>query len=72
MITGKEMCKLVSKIGFHQKRQKGSHSFWAHPDGRSTVIPIHPGKKLPRGMIRKILSDVDMPVSEYLKHLKKI
>jgi predicted RNA binding protein YcfA (HicA-like mRNA interferase family) len=71
-ITGKEMCKIASKIGFYQKRQKGIHSFWAHPDGRTTTIPIHPGKELPRGMVRKILNDIEMPVSEYLEHLKKI
>ena len=70
-ITGQKMCKIASKLGFYQKRQKGSHSFWAHPDGRTTVIPIHPGKKLPVGMVSKILSDIEFPVSEYLRYLKK-
>ena len=70
-ITGQGMCKIAAKTGFHQKRQKGSHSFWAHPDGRTTTIPIHPGKKLPRGMVRKIVKDMDMSVSEYLRYLKK-
>ncbi|PKP59768.1 MAG: hypothetical protein CVT88_04710 [Candidatus Altiarchaeales archaeon HGW-Altiarchaeales-1] len=67
-ITGQRMCKIAVKTGFYQKRQKGSHSFWAHPDGRTTVIPIHPGKELPIGMISKILKDMDMSVSEYLEH----
>lgn len=71
-ITGQKMCKIAAIAGFYQKRQKGSHSFWAHPDGRTTVIPIHPGKKLPIGMISKILRDIEMSVEEYLRHLKKI
>ena len=71
MITGQKMCKIAAKVGFYQKRQKGSHSFWAHPDGRTTTIPIHPGKKLPRGMVSKILKDMDMTGLEYLSHLKK-
>ncbi|MEA1868732.1 MAG: hypothetical protein U9N09_01015 [Euryarchaeota archaeon] len=25
-----------------------------HPDGRTTLIPIHPGEKIGKGMIRKI------------------
>ncbi len=66
------MCKIAAKAGFYQKRRKGSHSFWAHPDGRTTVIHIHPGKELPIGMINKILTDIEMSVEEYLQHQKKI
>ena len=46
-------------------RQKGSHTFWQHSDGRTTVIPIHSGEELGRGLIRKILRDIDITLEEY-------
>lgn len=38
--------------------------FFAHPDGRTTVIPCH-NEDLSRGLLRKILKDIDLPISEY-------
>jgi predicted RNA binding protein YcfA (HicA-like mRNA interferase family) len=46
--------------------QRGSHTVWVHPDGRTTTIPVHPGKDLPRGLIRKILKDIKLSVEEYV------
>lgn len=67
LVTGERMCKIVSKIGFKMARQTGSHTVWKHQDGRSTTIPVHPGRKLPRGLIRKILRDIDMSVDDYIR-----
>ncbi|NQE04348.1 hypothetical protein C5S32_00620 [ANME-1 cluster archaeon GoMg1] len=61
------MCKIVSKLGFEMVRQKGSYTVWKHEDGRTTTIPRHSGKKLPRGLIKKILKDVELPVEDYLR-----
>ncbi len=36
-------------------RQKGSHVFLRHFDGRTIVIPNHPGEKLDRGLLNKII-----------------
>nr|QNO52033.1 hypothetical protein HGMICNAC_00035 [Methanosarcinales archaeon ANME-1 ERB6] len=67
LISGENMCKIVSKLGFEMVRQKGSHTVWKHEDGRTTTIPLHSGKKLPRGLIKKILKDVELPVEDYLR-----
>jgi len=67
LISGVDMCKIVSKLGFEMVRQKGSHTVWKHEDGRTTTIPLHSGKKLPRGLIKKILKDVELPVEDYLR-----
>lgn len=42
------MVKLLSKLGFTVIRQKGSHIFLRHEDGRSTVVPANE-KDLKRG-----------------------
>jgi predicted RNA binding protein YcfA (HicA-like mRNA interferase family) len=67
LISGEDMCKIVSKLGFEMVRQKGSHTVWKHEDGRTTTIPLHSGKKLPRGLIKKILKDVELQVEDYLR-----
>jgi len=67
LISGEEMCKIAFKLGFEMVRQRGSHTVWQHPDGHTTTIPIHPGKTLPRGLTRKILSDLEITVEDYIK-----
>lgn len=64
-ISGHKMGKILELLGFELIRQKGSHTFWRHPDGRTTIIPIHPGEDLGRGIIRKILRDIEITREEY-------
>ena len=33
--------KILKKLGFEPIRQKGSHVFFRHPDGRTTLVPRH-------------------------------
>ncbi|MER5175688.1 MAG: type II toxin-antitoxin system HicA family toxin [Candidatus Nitrosocosmicus sp.] len=37
----KEVIEFLAKKGFYLQRQKGSHLFYRHPDGRTTVVPRH-------------------------------
>ncbi|MGB7531661.1 MAG: type II toxin-antitoxin system HicA family toxin [Halobacteriota archaeon] len=67
LISGEDMCKIVARLGFVMVHRKGSHTVWKHEDGRTTTIPLHSGKKLPRGLIKKILKDVELPVEDYLR-----
>ena len=58
------------KAGFSVLRQKGSHVFMAHPDGRTTVVPNHPTEHLDRYLLGKILKkDVHMSREEFLSLL---
>ena len=63
--TGREVCRKLKKLGFKLIRQKGSHTFWRHPDGRATVVPIHKGEVLGRGLLRSILRDIEISVKEF-------
>lgn len=64
IISDKDMIRLLKSLGFVEIRQKGSHVFFAHPDSRATVVPVH-NEDLGRGLIRKILDDIDLSVTEY-------
>jgi predicted RNA binding protein YcfA (HicA-like mRNA interferase family) len=59
-LTGKEILVALKKAGFELLRIKGSHHFLQHPDGRSTVVPVHSGDTIGPGLLAKILRDCDL------------
>ncbi len=54
-LTAVQLAKIIQKLGFEFIRQTGSHMFFKHKDGRSTVIPNHPGEKIGPGLLLKII-----------------
>jgi len=52
--------QISRKLGFEVIRTKGSHHFLRHPDGRSTVIPVHRGETIGRGLLAQILRDCEL------------
>jgi predicted RNA binding protein YcfA (HicA-like mRNA interferase family) len=70
-LTGKDILSILKKLGFEIKRQKGSHVFLQHPDGRATVVPIHSGETIGPGLMAKILRDVNMTKEEFYQLLKE-
>ena len=72
LINAKTMEKLLLRLGFEKARQKGSHVFYRHPDGRTTTIPHHKAKVLARPLIREILREMEITVDDYNRRLKKL
>lgn len=71
LLTAKELIKVLKKIGFNFKRQEGSHMFFEHSDGRTTVIPNHPREEIDRGLLNKIVKhDLKLEREEFLKNVK--
>jgi predicted RNA binding protein YcfA (HicA-like mRNA interferase family) len=66
------MEKLLFLLGFKRVRQRGSHVFYKHLDGRTTTIPHHRGRVLARPLIREILREVEINVDDYNKHLERL
>ena len=64
LLSAKEIVKILKKMGFELKRQRGSHMFFAYLDGRTTIIPNHPGEKIDRGLLNKIIKH-DLQISRY-------
>ena len=65
--TGKQLISLLKKKGFVAVRQKGSHVFLQHSDGRATVVPVHSGETIGPGLLSKILKDVEMTINDLTK-----
>ena len=62
LLTFREVSKVLRKLGFKELRQEGSHVFFKHPDGRTTLIPNHSGEEIDRGLLNKIIKK-DLQVS---------
>lgn len=71
-LPSKKVIKALEEIGFEQIRQKGSHLFLQHPDGRTTIVPVHPTEKLGKGMITKIIKDVKITRDEWIELISKL
>lgn len=67
LLKARELIKILNKLGFSQVRQKGSHAFFSHQDGRATVVPIHPTKRIGKGLLRSILHDIQISPDEFRK-----
>lgn len=67
LLTAKELTKVLGRLGFEFKRQEGSHMFFEHKDGRTTIIPNHPKEDIDRGLLNKIIKhDLKITREEFL------
>lgn len=63
-LTGRQLIKILSGHGFEVSRIHGSHHFLKHKDGRRTVVPVHGSETIGPGLLKKILRDIDLEVSQ--------
>ena len=70
VISAKQLIKILEKLDFIETRQKGSHKFFKHSDGRVTSIPFHSGD-LGKGLLRKILNQIKISPEELRKLIEK-
>ncbi|HPD13315.1 MAG TPA: type II toxin-antitoxin system HicA family toxin [Planctomycetota bacterium] len=64
-LRGRQVIAALRRAGFEVIRTRGSHHFLRHPDGRGTVVPVHAGEDIGRGMLRKILADTELTADEF-------
>ncbi len=69
-LTGNAVISALENAGFQTIRQKGSHVRMIHADGRVVTIPVHAGKTIGRGLLRKILRDAELTREEFIALLE--
>jgi predicted RNA binding protein YcfA (HicA-like mRNA interferase family) len=69
-VDTRAMERVLQRLGFSPVRQKGSHVFYRHADGRSTTVPHHKGRDLAVPLVRAILADIQLSPAEFLRLLK--
>ena len=72
VLNAKRLEKVLLNLGFERVRQKGSHVFYRHSDGRTTTIPHHPGRDLARPLLREILKEIEVTPEQFLEQLKDL
>lgn len=72
IVDFKTMDALLQRLGFTIVRQKGSHVFYRHADGRTTTIPNHSGRDLARPLIREILREVELTPEQFVEELSEL
>ena len=69
MLKARDVMRVLHMAGFVKIRQAGSHIFFEHPDGRTTLVPRHGGEDIGRGLLRQILREAGITPDEFLTHL---
>ena len=69
IVDFKTMEKVLLKLGFDPVRQKGSHVFYRHKDGRTTTVPNHSGRDIAKPLIREIIREIELTPEQFKKEL---
>jgi len=68
VLKPREVTAILEQLGFEEVRQKGSHKQFRHPDGRATTVPFHAGRDISPILLRRIIGDIGLTVSDFLQH----
>lgn len=63
IVSGKEVIRALSTIGYRPIRQRGSHIRLACPGRKSITVPNY--KSIGPGLLRKILRDGEISTDEF-------
>lgn len=66
-ISSRNLIKIIENLGYSKDRQEGSHARFEHSDGRKITIPVHAGENIHRGLLRKIIRDLNLSPKEFEK-----
>ena len=70
VLSGKEVIKALSKIGFEHVRTKGSHAILNKQTEKGKVtIPVPLHKELAKGTLKSIMNQVELGLEELLELL---
>ena len=69
MLKAQDIVRFLKKIGFRPIRQEGSHIFFKHPDGRTTLVSRHGREDIGRGLLRQILREIEITPDEFQRYL---
>ena len=65
MLSGKQVCKLLEKMGYHKDHQTGSHIILRQENSphRRLTVPDH--KEVAKGTLRAIVHQAGLTLDEF-------
>ncbi len=71
-LTAEKIVKILLNKNFEIKRRKGSHIQLEDDEGRRVTVPMHPGRKTGKGLLRKIMRDAELSREELIKLIEEV
>ncbi|BBO86687.1 hypothetical protein DSCO28_72530 (plasmid) [Desulfosarcina ovata subsp. sediminis] len=68
ILKPKEIIAILTKLGFQEIRQRGSHKQFRHVDGRGTTVPFHSSRDISPILLRQICKDIGLTIEEFLQN----
>ena len=69
VLRPRKVAQILTKLGFKEARQRGSHKQFLHSDGRFTTVPFHGGRDISLPiLLRQIAKDIGLTIDEFLGH----
>lgn len=68
VLTADQVPTILRRHGFTPVRQSESHIVLRHPDGRRATAPMHQGRDLGKGLLRQIMRDAGLGVSDLTRN----
>ena len=65
MLKVRDVMRVLHALGFFVARQRGSHVCFKHSDEHFTLVPVHSGSDIGRGLLRQILRDIQLTPEEF-------
>ncbi len=69
-VKGKNLVKILNKIGWHLDHIQGSHYILRNEYGKKLTVAVHGNSEIPKGTFLGILNDADISKDEFIKLLK--
>lgn len=71
VVSGDKVVRALTRVGYVFRKQVGSHVTMKHPEtGVKVAVPVHAGRDVPVGTLRRIIRDAGLSVQEFRRLLR--
>lgn len=71
VLKAPEVIRVLEKLGYQKARHRGGHAHYVKPGRKTIPVPIHGDQDIGRGLLRKIIRDLQISREEFLRLLRE-
>ena len=72
LVGPNKLIKILLLKGYRKIGQSGSHVQFKNEKGTIITVPMHPGRDVGRGLLRKIIRDIELTREEFIGLLRSV
>ena len=65
VLSGQQVCQILSEFGFDKVRQRGSHAIMQKAGEPTTTVPVPLHKEIQRGTLQSIIRQSGIPRAKF-------